>query len=162
MSWSNAIRLTRSRRVKTKNSTISAGWEARCRCWSRARDRFLNLVGEFLILHAVRDDAVDCLAIVPSPSQLIFQLDTFYTGERARVRGKKGHGKRWLWKNLSQHRVKYSNESRPGRTYLESCRWRLRILPPAAAIRRSAVRNRPCDSDITWDKSCVGTSFQTD
>jgi len=28
------------------------------------------------------------LWIVPSPPQLIFQLDTFSTGERARVRGK--------------------------------------------------------------------------
>jgi len=40
------------------------------------------------ILHAVRNDGVDFLAIVPSPPQLIFQLDTFSTGERARVRGK--------------------------------------------------------------------------
>ena len=40
------------------------------------------------ILHAVRNGAVDFLAIVPSPPQLIFQLDTFSTGERARVRGK--------------------------------------------------------------------------
>jgi len=31
---------------------------------------------------------VDFLAIVPSPPQLIFKLDTFSTGERARVRGK--------------------------------------------------------------------------
>ena len=40
------------------------------------------------ILHTVRNDAVDFLAIVPSPPQLIFPLDTFSTGERARVRGK--------------------------------------------------------------------------
>jgi len=33
-----------------------------------------------LILHPVRNDAVDCLAIVPSPPQLIFQLDGFSTG----------------------------------------------------------------------------------
>jgi len=39
------------------------------------------------ILHAVRNEAVDFLAIVPSPPQLIFQLYTFSTGERARVRG---------------------------------------------------------------------------
>ena len=41
-----------------------------------------------LILHAVRNEAVDFLAIVPSPPHLIFQLYTFSTGERARVRGK--------------------------------------------------------------------------
>ena len=40
------------------------------------------------ILHAVRNVAVDFLAIVPSPLQWIFQLHTFSTGERARVRGK--------------------------------------------------------------------------
>ena len=40
------------------------------------------------ILHVIRNEAVDFLAIVPSPPQLIFQLDTFSTGERARVRGK--------------------------------------------------------------------------
>jgi len=33
-----------------------------------------------LMLHAVRNDAVDFLAIVPSPPQLIFQLDGFSTG----------------------------------------------------------------------------------
>ena|GEM_PF-781695 len=41
-----------------------------------------------ILLHAVRNHAVDFLATVPSPPQLIFQLDTFSTGERARVRGK--------------------------------------------------------------------------
>gem|GEM_PF-1683405 len=40
------------------------------------------------ILHAVRNLAVEFLAIVPSPPQLIFQLYTSSTGERARVRGK--------------------------------------------------------------------------
>jgi len=38
--------------------------------------------------HAVRNEAVDFLAIVPSPPQLVFQLYTISTGERARVRGK--------------------------------------------------------------------------
>jgi len=32
-----------------------------------------------IILHAVRNEAVAFLAIVPSPPQLIFQLDTFST-----------------------------------------------------------------------------------
>jgi len=32
------------------------------------------------ILHAVKNEAVDFLAIVPSPPQLIFHLDTFSTG----------------------------------------------------------------------------------
>jgi len=41
-----------------------------------------------IILHAVRNDAVDFLAIVPSPPPLIFKFYTFPTGERARVRGK--------------------------------------------------------------------------
>jgi len=45
-------------------------------------------VSSVVILHAVRNEAVDSLAIVPSPPKLIFQLDTFSTGERARVRGK--------------------------------------------------------------------------
>jgi len=40
------------------------------------------------IFRAVRNDAVDFPAIVPSPPQLIFQLYTFSTGKRARVRGK--------------------------------------------------------------------------
>ena len=46
------------------------------------------------ILHAVRNVAVDFLAIVPSPPQWIFQLHTFSTGERARVRGE------GTWKTL--------------------------------------------------------------
>jgi len=41
-----------------------------------------------VIRHALRNQAVDFLATVPSPPQLIFQLDTFSTGERARVRGR--------------------------------------------------------------------------
>jgi|GEM_PF-4371093 len=36
--------------------------------------------GNIGILHAVRNDGVDFLAIVPSPPQLIFQLYTFSTG----------------------------------------------------------------------------------
>jgi len=39
------------------------------------------------MLHAVRNKSVDFLAIVPPPPLLIFQLDAFSTGERARVRG---------------------------------------------------------------------------
>jgi len=45
---------------------------------------------------AQRDDSMSAqgnalgnLAIVPSPPQLIFQFDTFSTGERARVRGRR-------------------------------------------------------------------------
>jgi len=57
---------------------------------SLAYGRLDRISAQFLvlILHAVRNDAVDFLAIVPSPPQLIIQLDTFSTGERARVRGK--------------------------------------------------------------------------
>jgi len=47
-----------------------------------------RLNNKWSILHAARNEAVDFLAIVPSPPQLIFQLYTFSTGERARVRGK--------------------------------------------------------------------------
>ena len=57
---------------------------------SLAYGRLDRISAQFLvlILHAVRNDAVDFLAIVPSPPQLIIQLYTFSTGERARVRGK--------------------------------------------------------------------------
>ena len=50
--------------------------------WHRvAMSRLLNQNSEQLfILHAARNDAMDFLAIVPSPPQLIFQLDTFSTG----------------------------------------------------------------------------------
>jgi len=46
------------------------------------------MINSAIILHAVRNEAVDFLVIVPSPPQLIFQLYTFSTGERVRVRGK--------------------------------------------------------------------------
>jgi len=39
-----------------------------------------NIKTQVHILHAVGIEAVDFLAIVPSPPQLIFQLYTFSTG----------------------------------------------------------------------------------
>jgi len=59
-----------------------------------SRKLYAGSYEKVFIIHAARNDAVDLLAIVPFPPQLIFQLYTFSTGERARVRGEKGHGKR--------------------------------------------------------------------
>ena len=63
--------------------------EPRGQCVPRLEPRNKD-IGTLNILQAVRNEAVDFLAIVPSPPQLIFQLYTFSTGERARVRGKEG------------------------------------------------------------------------
>ena len=54
------------------------------RCWRLISgcERSLRI-----ILHAVRNDAVDFLAIVPSPPQLIFQRCTFSTGGEGKGEG---------------------------------------------------------------------------